>query len=95
MIGIECGIKIRTKSMFEIRIRNDAEVRNQSGPFKPNLLSPRPGSELKARLRSKPKVRQTGIEIRIGIEITKGRYIRHSKSTWAKPRAEANVLYSG
>ncbi|GBP18805.1 hypothetical protein EVAR_93233_1 [Eumeta japonica] len=29
--GIERGIKIRTKSMFGIGIRNGADVRNQSG----------------------------------------------------------------
>ncbi|GBP60130.1 hypothetical protein EVAR_41819_1 [Eumeta japonica] len=31
MVGIECGIKIRTESMFGIGIRDGAEVRNQSG----------------------------------------------------------------
>ncbi|GBP24249.1 hypothetical protein EVAR_80102_1 [Eumeta japonica] len=30
MVGIECGIKTRTKSMFGIGIRNGTEVRNQS-----------------------------------------------------------------
>ncbi|GBO99978.1 hypothetical protein EVAR_74325_1 [Eumeta japonica] len=33
MVGIECEIKIRTKSMFGIGIRNGADVRNQSGAF--------------------------------------------------------------
>ncbi|GBP63837.1 Zinc finger BED domain-containing protein 5 [Eumeta japonica] len=51
-----------------------SEIR--AGLLNPNLLSPRPGSELKARLRSKSKVRQIGIEIRIGVEIINGRYIR-------------------
>ncbi|GBP13728.1 hypothetical protein EVAR_7965_1 [Eumeta japonica] len=48
----------------------------RAGLLNPDLLSLRPGSELKARLRSKSKVRQIGIEIRIGMEIVNGRYIR-------------------
>ncbi|GBP51559.1 hypothetical protein EVAR_34445_1 [Eumeta japonica] len=76
MVGIECGIEIRTKRLFGIGIRNGARSKIRAGLLNPNLLSPRPGSELKAKLRSKSKVRQIGIEIRIGIEIVNGRYIR-------------------
>ncbi|GBP64045.1 hypothetical protein EVAR_44128_1 [Eumeta japonica] len=47
MVGIGYKIKIRTKSMFGIGVR--------AGLLNPNLLNPRPGSELKARLRSKSK----------------------------------------
>ncbi|GBP66082.1 hypothetical protein EVAR_37544_1 [Eumeta japonica] len=35
MVGIECGIKIRTKSVIGIEIRNGAEVRNPSGASEP------------------------------------------------------------
>ncbi|GBP69738.1 hypothetical protein EVAR_48765_1 [Eumeta japonica] len=60
MVGIECGIKIRAKSMFGIGIRNSAEVRNpeiRAGLLNPNLLSPRPGSELiKSEIAIKVKI---------------------------------------
>ncbi|GBP19730.1 hypothetical protein EVAR_8890_1 [Eumeta japonica] len=92
MVGIEWGIKIRTKSMFGIGIRTVPKSEIRAGFLNPNVLSPRPGSELKARLRSKSKVGQIGIKISIGIEIVNGRYQLASRWHWLYQRYCACVI---